>query len=436
MTVIDEPSATGRLLPLIAGTGAAVAAAALLALRLAGHDDFPTDPAGVLALAASAAGAAVAATRLTESGNRAAGTLAGRLCAALLAYLALAGWAVWAVEGADPSSALAVTLWSSAWIPPLALLQLVASTAVRAGERTPWTHRAVIWVIAAVTCANALLTTPGEPFAGLPTIAPESWRTALEPIGVLATLAGVLALLLLPVTLWRAALSSAGSARARIAVAAAGTSGAPLTVCFCLLLAVARDPGAVTPALGSAAFLVALAGAAAFSTACALLAARGGVEPRQVLIVIRGTGLAAAFLVVTAIGTIIAAPGVRLGATPVALLIAAVTLAVVGGAWTGTARLARLLTAEDDRPAPPGALPAAAEPVAVLTPREAEVLAALAEGASNAGIAAQLVVSERTIDAHLRAIFVKLGLQQEAGANRRVQAARMWLDGRARAKGP
>ncbi|MCF6475310.1 helix-turn-helix transcriptional regulator [Nonomuraea sp. MG754425] len=77
-------------------------------------------------------------------------------------------------------------------------------------------------------------------------------------------------------------------------------------------------------------------------------------------------------------------------------------------------------------------------PVPGLTPREAEVLAVLAEGASNAGIAAQLVVSERTVDAHLRAIFIKLDLKQEAGTNRRVQAARIWLDNAAanRRQGP
>ncbi|KUJ47212.1 hypothetical protein ADL17_21970 [Micromonospora maris] len=63
-----------------------------------------------------------------------------------------------------------------------------------------------------------------------------------------------------------------------------------------------------------------------------------------------------------------------------------------------------------------------------MTAREREVLAALAEGASNAGIAAQLVVSERTVDAHLRAIFMKLALTADGTTNRRVQAARIWLE--------
>ncbi|MBO4143966.1 hypothetical protein J5U46_27865 [Micromonospora tulbaghiae] len=81
-------------------------------------------------------------------------------------------------------------------------------------------------------------------------------------------------------------------------------------------------------------------------------------------------------------------------------------------------------------PASAGAVPASVGPASVggLTAREREVLAALAEGASNAGIAAQLVVSERTVDAHLRAIFVKLDLTPGGDTNRRVRAARIWLE--------
>ncbi|MFI7042511.1 response regulator transcription factor [Microbispora rosea] len=444
MIAIAQLPSAGRVL---AGAAGGVAVAALLAFRLAGHGGFATDPVGVLALAAGATGAAVAATRLAGVGNRRAGTLATWLCAALLANLVLAALAVWMVTAGHPAAALAVAAWNSAWIPPLALMQLTASAAIRTGARAPWTHPVLAAASGTVTLANALLTTASEPFTGLPTIAPEDWRTALEPVGTFATLLGVLALLLVPVTLWRAALGSEGSARARIGVAAAGASAAPLTVCFCLLLAVARDPGAVEPSLGSVAFLVALAGASMFSTACALIAARGGVEGRQVAIVVRGTGLAGAALVVIGTGTVIAAPGLRLGASSVAFLVAAVTVVVGGGAWAGTGRLARALAPQhaqhaQDPPAPQApndkglAAPAGGATVTGLTPREAEVLAVLAEGASNAGIAAQLVVSERTVDAHLRAIFVKLGLTPGAETNRRVRAARIWLDHAAGNRGP
>jgi DNA-binding NarL/FixJ family response regulator len=61
-----------------------------------------------------------------------------------------------------------------------------------------------------------------------------------------------------------------------------------------------------------------------------------------------------------------------------------------------------------------------------LTPREGEVVALLAQGLSNAGIAARLVVSERTVDAHLRSAFVKLDLPEGPEQNRRVHAVLAW----------
>ncbi|GAB3991713.1 response regulator transcription factor [Nocardioides marmoraquaticus] len=62
-----------------------------------------------------------------------------------------------------------------------------------------------------------------------------------------------------------------------------------------------------------------------------------------------------------------------------------------------------------------------------LTEREVEVLARLASGRANAGIAADLVVSRRTVDAHLRSIFTKLALPVGSDDNQRVLAVLAWL---------
>jgi DNA-binding CsgD family transcriptional regulator len=51
-----------------------------------------------------------------------------------------------------------------------------------------------------------------------------------------------------------------------------------------------------------------------------------------------------------------------------------------------------------------------------LTPRELEVLRLLAEGETNRAIAAELIVSERTVDRHVSNIFAKLGLSTRAAA--------------------
>ncbi|HET9723571.1 MAG TPA: response regulator transcription factor [Actinomycetota bacterium] len=65
-----------------------------------------------------------------------------------------------------------------------------------------------------------------------------------------------------------------------------------------------------------------------------------------------------------------------------------------------------------------------------LTPREREVLALMAEGMSNAGIASRLVVTEGAVEKHISSIFTKLGLQPTEEAHRRVLAVLTYLEGR------
>jgi DNA-binding NarL/FixJ family response regulator len=65
--------------------------------------------------------------------------------------------------------------------------------------------------------------------------------------------------------------------------------------------------------------------------------------------------------------------------------------------------------------------------LASLTPRERQVLALMAEGRSNAGIAAGLVVSGGAVEKHVASIFGKLGLPQDDSDNRRVLAVLHYL---------
>jgi len=68
-----------------------------------------------------------------------------------------------------------------------------------------------------------------------------------------------------------------------------------------------------------------------------------------------------------------------------------------------------------------------ASPLDDLTPRERQVLALIAQGLSNAGIARELVVSVAAIERHVTGIFDKLGLHASPEAHRRVLAVLTYL---------
>ena len=71
--------------------------------------------------------------------------------------------------------------------------------------------------------------------------------------------------------------------------------------------------------------------------------------------------------------------------------------------------------------------PAVEDPLAGLTKREREVLALLAEGRTDRGIAQLLYVTPKTVEAHVRSIFRKLDLPADATDNRRVHAVLTFL---------
>jgi DNA-binding NarL/FixJ family response regulator/class 3 adenylate cyclase len=67
------------------------------------------------------------------------------------------------------------------------------------------------------------------------------------------------------------------------------------------------------------------------------------------------------------------------------------------------------------------------DPVASLSDREREVLDLMAQGLSNQAISGRLHLSPKTVETHVRAIFTKLHLHEDADGHRRVQAVIQWL---------
>lgn len=70
-----------------------------------------------------------------------------------------------------------------------------------------------------------------------------------------------------------------------------------------------------------------------------------------------------------------------------------------------------------------------AEGLAALSAREREVLGLVAEGLSNRAIADRLLLSERTVESHVTAVFQRLGLEEEPSSHRRVLAVLAYLRG-------
>jgi DNA-binding NarL/FixJ family response regulator len=72
--------------------------------------------------------------------------------------------------------------------------------------------------------------------------------------------------------------------------------------------------------------------------------------------------------------------------------------------------------------------PKAVAGLTVLSARERQILGSMACGRSNQGIAADLGLAPRTVETHVRSIFAKLGLCEEAEVHRRVLAVLSYLE--------
>jgi DNA-binding NarL/FixJ family response regulator len=66
-------------------------------------------------------------------------------------------------------------------------------------------------------------------------------------------------------------------------------------------------------------------------------------------------------------------------------------------------------------------------PLDELTEREREILALMAEGHSNHSICGRLVISPRTVESHVRSVFMKLGITESPDNSRRVLAVLAFL---------
>ena len=66
--------------------------------------------------------------------------------------------------------------------------------------------------------------------------------------------------------------------------------------------------------------------------------------------------------------------------------------------------------------------------ISSLSSRELELLSLMAAGRSNAAISAELWLSPKTVETHVRSIFTKLGLRETGAVHRRVIAVLMYLE--------
>jgi DNA-binding NarL/FixJ family response regulator len=95
---------------------------------------------------------------------------------------------------------------------------------------------------------------------------------------------------------------------------------------------------------------------------------------------------------------------------------------VAAGGTVLDPKVVQVLLSQHDRRGPAG-------PLGRLSAREREVMGLMAEGRSNAAIAASMFITGKAVDKHINSIFMKLDLPMDADDNRRVLAVLRYLQG-------
>ena len=432
--VIGKSHAVWAVAPV--GVIVLLGAVAAFATNLAGGPYFGTSPAVVASLGVGAIATAAIGYATTRS-NRAVGLTIVAAGWSVGLYMLVFGLARLAYAESGPSL-LASTLARLAFVghvPPLTLFVVAGLLTRRAliGERHPGWLVASVGLAAILFVATFTLASPGAPFVGMRPVFQVAYPILVG--GLVVNEIWLATLLLPPVLLIWARRGARGQGDPRRLATAAIASLVPVCqLLLCTLLGLAVDASGITHQ-GGATLLIAGLGVAWPLTGIGFgLAVRG---PSARYTVSPGVLARAASLVlgvITAMIAICAGLLISLGHGLGTSFVIAVAVVVVALALRPLGM--RVLAALVGEPAAPIrsnghslSPPAVAHNgsrLSPLTQREREVLRLLAAGLSNAGIAAQLVLSERTIDAHLRSVFDKLELPGSRHDNRRIQAAAVW----------
>jgi len=417
------PAAAGVV---VVGLLAVLAVVGSVLARASGDGSYATHPIGVATLAAASGATIALAARLRD---RLARRYALGAAVGLAGYAALGPPAVLAGAAPEVLGDVAAGLWSSVWSAPVTLAQLL--TLRTAGMRAGWQALVAAPATAALVAAALLVPAPA---AG---VAPTQHAIA-PPVGV-----WLVSLVIAPAVLVvRAARGPAAERAGAVQRAVAAVIPVLVVVC-CLGTAVLQDPGDVDSGTGSVLFLVVLAVGTLAATRLATAPPAAAGARRSLL----GVGAVAIGLAVLLGGTSVAGAAEAAGTSAVVVaLLATVVVALGAGALLGRlAERAFPSLAGDDASRPSHqaavALPADGRPVGAgptrrlpaLSPRESEVLALIASGRTNADIARSLVLSERTIESHVRTVYRKLGVADDG--NRRASAVRLWHEAEAPAPG-